>query len=44
MRAVVIDGRGAFRLERRADPVPGPGQVVVRPAGPGKFGEVILVP
>ncbi|MFJ5593853.1 alcohol dehydrogenase catalytic domain-containing protein [Streptomyces noursei] len=30
MRAVVIDVRGAFRLERRADPVPGPGQVVVR--------------
>ncbi|WP_369360806.1 zinc-binding dehydrogenase [Streptomyces sp. cg2] len=30
MRAVVIDGRGAFGLERRADPVLGPGLVVVR--------------
>ncbi|WP_043268822.1 zinc-binding dehydrogenase [Streptomyces sp. CT34] len=30
MRAVVIDGGGAFRLGRRADPVVGPGLVAVR--------------
>ncbi|MFE7312402.1 alcohol dehydrogenase catalytic domain-containing protein [Streptomyces sp. NPDC057555] len=30
MRAVVIDGKGAFGLERRADPVAGPGLVAVR--------------
>ncbi|MFE3648890.1 alcohol dehydrogenase catalytic domain-containing protein [Streptomyces sp. NPDC059101] len=30
MRAVVIDGRGTFRLEQRADPVAGPGLVAVR--------------
>ncbi|SHM79699.1 alcohol dehydrogenase catalytic domain-containing protein [Streptomyces yunnanensis] len=30
MRAVVIDGKGAFRLEQRADPVAGPGLVTVR--------------
>jgi len=30
VRAVVIDGKGAFRLEQRADPVAGPGLVTVR--------------
>ncbi|GHF35623.1 alcohol dehydrogenase catalytic domain-containing protein [Streptomyces morookaense] len=30
MRTVVIDPRGAFRLERRPEPVAGPGAVVVR--------------
>jgi NADPH:quinone reductase-like Zn-dependent oxidoreductase len=30
VRAVVIDSQGGFRLERRAEPVAGPGAVVVR--------------
>ncbi|MEO7980886.1 MAG: alcohol dehydrogenase catalytic domain-containing protein [Sporichthyaceae bacterium] len=38
MRALVVSGPGRVALEERADPVPGPGDVLVRPAVVGLCG------
>lgn len=43
MKAVVLDEAGAYRLEERHEPVPGPGEVAVRVAYAGvQWGDVLL--
>lgn len=43
MQAVVLDEAGAYRLEDRPEPVPGPGEVAIRVAYAGvQWGDVLL--